>query len=114
MVTKRKRKMVSKHYQRQRSEREKFIDECLGGDGKIIDSFIVDKGHKNGLERHNITDNGIIIIYNLSSKKLVSKLIARPCQIKRYYQCTGKRYPKGYKKILALAERHKILGYNEL
>ena len=106
--------MTSKHYQNQRSEREKFIDECLGGNGRVIDSFIVDKGHKNGIERHEITDNAIIIIYNVASGKLVSKLIARPFQIKRYYQSTGRRYPKGYKKILALAERHKILGYNEL
>lgn len=106
--------MVSQHYQNQRNERERFIEECLGGDGKVIDSFIVDKGHRNGLEKHCITDNGIIIIYNLASKKLISKLIARPFQIKRYYKSTGRRYPKGYKKILALAERHQILGYNEL
>lgn len=106
--------MVSRHYQSERNERDKFIEECLGGDGKVIDSFIVDKGHKDGIERHDITDNGIIIIYNLASKKLVSKLIARPSQIKRYYQFTGRRYPKGYKKLLALAEKHKILGYNKL
>lgn len=106
--------MVSKHYQTRRNEREKFINEHLGGDGKIIDSFIVDKGHKNGLERHCITDNGIIVIYNVATKKLISKLIARPCQIKRYYKSTGRRYPKGYKRILALAEKHKISGYNNL
>lgn len=106
--------MTSKHYQNQRNERERFIDECLGGDGRVIDSFIVDKGHKDGIERHEITDNAIIIIYNVVSGKLVSKLIARPFQIKRYYKSTGRRYPKGYKRILALAEQHKILGYNDL
>ena len=106
--------MTSKHYQNQRNERERFIDECLGGDGRVVDSFIVDKGHKDGIERHEITDNGIIIIYNATSNKLCSKLIARPYQIKRYYKSTGRRYPKGYKRILALAEEHKILGYNEL
>lgn len=106
--------MVSKHYQGQRSERERFIEECLGGDGKVVDSFIVDKGHKDGIERHEITDNGIIVIYNVVTNKLCSKLIARPHQIKRYYQSTGRRYPKGYKRILALAEEHKNLGYNNL
>lgn len=106
--------MTSKHYQQERNERERFINECLGGDGKVVDSFIVDKGHKDGIERHEITDNGIIVIYNVASNKLCSKLIARPFQIKRYYQSTGRRYPKGYKRILALAEEHKILGYNEL
>lgn len=106
--------MVSRHYLIQRNEREKFIEECLGGDGKVIDSFIINKGHKKGLERHEITDNGIIIIYNLRTYKLITKKIARPFQIKKYYQFTGKRYPKGYRRILALAKRHQILGYNKL
>ena len=106
--------MTSQHYQKQRTKREKFIDECLGGDGQVIDSFIVNREHQNGLERHDITDNGIIIIYNVESGKLCSKLIARPAQIKRYYKSTNKERPKEYKKILALAERHKVLGYNEL
>ena len=46
--------MVSKHYLDQRNEREKFIEEHLGGDGKVVDSFVVDKGHKNGEERQSI------------------------------------------------------------
>lgn len=106
--------MTSRHYQRQRTKRERFIDERLGGDGQVIDSFIINKGHRNGLERHDITDNGIIIIYNVESGKLCSKLIARPTQIKRYYKSTNRERPKEYRKILALAERHKVLGYNEL
>lgn len=105
--------MVSKHYETQRNEREKFIEECLG-EGHIIDGFIVDKGHPRGAEVHSITDNGIIIVHNLLSGKLVTKLLARPQQIKRYYQYTGREPPKEYKKILELARQHQILGYNEL
>lgn len=105
--------MVSKHYKSQRNEREKFIEERLGGDGKVIDSFVVDKGHVGGEEIHCVTDNGIIIVYNATSKKLVSKLIARPQQIRRYYQNTGRRPPKKYKRVLKLAKQHQILGYNE-
>ena len=106
--------MVSKHYETQRNEREKFIEEHLGGDGRVVDSFVVDKGHIKGEEIHEITDNGIIIVYNAISKKLVSKLIARPQQIKRYYEYTGREPPKEYKKILELAREHQILGYNEI
>ena len=106
--------MVSKHYETQRNEREKFIEEYLGGDGRVVDSFIVNKGHIHGEEIHEITDNGIIIVYNAISKKLVSKLIARPQQIKRYYQNTGREPPKEYIKILELAKQHQILGYNEI
>ncbi len=101
--------MVSNHYKRQRYKREKFINECCNGDGKIIDEFVVDKGHKDGLERHCVTDTGIIIIYNAVSGKLVSKLIARPNQIKRYYSGTDREPPLS---LLRLAEWHESMGYN--
>ena len=102
--------MVSQHYKKQRYEREKFINQHCNGDGKVIDSFIVDKGHVKGLERHDITDNGIIIIYNAMSGKLVSKLIARPNQIKRYYQGTNREPPPS---LIRLAQWHEDLGYNK-
>lgn len=101
--------MVSKHYNGQRYKREKFIKERLNGDGNVIDSFIVDKGHKNGLERHDITDNGIIVIYNAKTNILVSKLIARPQQISRYY-CNSGREPPWW--LLRLCEWHESMGYN--
>lgn len=105
--------MTSKHYQEQRSEREKFIDEHFGDD-YIVDEFIVDKGHPHGAERHCITNNGIIIVYNANSGKLVTKLLARPQQIKRYYESSGRKLPLEYENILRLAKQHNILGYNEL
>lgn len=107
-------KKQTNHYKNQRYKREKFIEQYLGGDGKVVDTFVVDKEHKNGLEKHCITDNGIIIIYNLVSGRLVSKLIARPQQIKRYYEFTGRPPPPEYDDILKLAREHNILGYNEI
>ena len=101
--------MISNHYKKQRYKREKFINKCCNGDGKIIDEFIVDKGHKDGLERHCVTDTGMIIIYNAASGKLVSKLIARVNQIKRYYIGTDKEPPAS---LLRLAEWHESLRYN--
>lgn len=105
--------MVSKHYLNRRSEREKFIQECVG-QGYIVDGFIVDREHPNGAEVHSITDNGIIIIHNLLSGKLVTKLLARPQQIKRYYKNTKREPPEEYEKILELARIHNELGYNEI
>lgn len=64
--------MVSKHYQRERNEREKFIDEHFKY-GYLVDEFVVDKGHPHGAERHCITNNGIIIVYNLLSGKTCNK-----------------------------------------
>ena len=102
--------MVSKHYKSERYRREKFIDEHLNGDGKVIDSFVVDKGHKNGLERHDITENGIIVIYNAETNKLVTKLVARPQQIKRYYHNSGREPPQW---LLNLCQWHEDLHYNK-
>ena len=91
MATKRKRKMVSRHYQGQRSEREKFIDEKLGGDGNLVDSFIVNKLHPMGEEIHELRDNGLILIYNKNTGRLITKLIARKNQINRYYKNINKK-----------------------
>lgn len=103
--------MVSLHYGADRNSRERFICEHLGGNGKIVDSFIVDKGHKNGAELHCVTDNGIIIVYNVNSRKMVTKLIARPQQIERYYMHTKKNPPR---ELLELCREHQRMGYNYL
>ena len=105
--------MVSRHYRSQRNEREKFIDEHFSN-GYVVDEFVVDRGHPHGAERHCITSGGIIIVYNLNSGKLVTKLLARPQQIKRYYENSGREPPLEYENILKLAKEHNILDYNEL
>ena len=99
------------HYKNKRYRREKFISKHLCGDGHVIDSFVVDKGHKNGLERHDITDTGLIIVYNLESQKLVTKLIARENQVKRYYKDVEKTPPKW---LLELCKWHNSLNYNRV
>lgn len=103
--------MVSNHYKNQRCNREKFIDKYLGGDGRVIDSFIVNRNHVNGLERHDITENGIIVVYNAKSNVLVTKKIARPLQIKSLYMTKNKTPPKW---LIGLAEWHESLGMNYL
>lgn len=101
--------MTSNHYNKKRYKRQKIIEKYINGDGNVIDSFIVDKGHKKGAEIHSITDTGLIIVHNKKTVKLVTKLIARPEQIKRYYKNSDKQPPKW---LLELAEWHKSLGYN--
>ena len=101
--------ITSKHYSEKRYNREQFIKEHIGG-GKIIKSFVVDKGHKDGLEVHYLTSTGLIIIKNKRTKKLITKLIARPQQIKRYYKASNKSPPKW---LLDIAFQHQKMGYNE-
>lgn len=94
------------HYSDERSGREAII--ALIGEGKRIGFFTWNRGHKNGKEAHIVTDNAIILIFNLNSKKLVTKLIARPGQLERYY---GKgKVPTN---LMAKAIEHQKLGYNK-
>lgn len=106
--------MISKHYKNKRYDREKLIEKYIHNDGNIIDGFIVDKGHKNGAEIHSITDNGIIIIHNYNTGKLVTKLIGRPKQIMRYYEKANREPPPEYDRVLFLARWHESLGYNHV
>lgn len=76
--------MTSKHYTNDRQRREEVIN--MIGQGTSVATFIIDRGHKNGAEIHEITSTGIINIYNQRTHKLITKLIARPGQIRRYYK----------------------------
>lgn len=76
--------MTSKHYTNDRQKREKVIN--MIGQGTPVATFVVDRGHRNGAEIHEITNTGIINIYNQRTHKLITKLIARPGQIRRYYK----------------------------
>ena len=95
------------HFSRDRQDREALIRQI--GEGKVIKTVVIDKGHPNGPEIHKITDNAIVLIYNQRTGKLITKLIARPGQIKRYYT-NGERAPK---KVLDIAFEHSTKGYFE-
>ena len=77
----------------------------------IVDSFFVYRGHKDGPEIHSITDTGIIVIHNQKSGKMVTKLIARPGQIARYYLAEGRTAPQS---IIDIAREHQKKGYNHV
>lgn len=98
--------MTSRHYTNDRQKREEIIKKI--GYGKIIKSVVVDRGHKNGPEIHNLSDTGIITIQNQRTKKMITKLIARPGQIKRYYK-ENEIIPTG---LLNLAREHQKLALN--
>lgn len=83
------------------------------GSGKCVDAFIVDKEHPNGNEVHYILDNGVIVITNERTGKIVTELIARPRQIYRYWDGLGEDFPKEYRGIISKAREHQSNGYNE-
>jgi hypothetical protein len=98
--------MTSVHFTRDRQDRENLIKEI--GSGKVVKRVVIDRGHRNGPEIHEVTDNAIVNIYNQRTGKLITKLIARPNQIKRYYE-----EGKAPKEILNKAYDHMKKGYNE-
>ena len=100
---------ISVHFNQERRSRDAFINDYIGV-GSVVDSFIVDRGHPGGAERHSVTDTAIIIIHNLATNKLITELIARPEQLKRLYRSAGKEPPR---KVLKLAYKHNHERYNE-
>lgn len=100
--------MVSKHYNKDRIRREQLIKEI--GIGKEVATFRIDRNHPMGAELHTITTTGIIIIRNERTHKLVTKLIARPNQIRRYFP----KETEIVKSIIKIAIVHQQMGYNEV
>ena len=98
--------MTSAHYTIDRKAREAIIKTI--GDGTVILEKEVDRGHRNGPEIHKISDTGIITVYNKRSGKMITKLIARPNQIKRYYEDNAPM------ELLRVAREHQRMGYNEM
>ena len=74
----------------------------------LIGYYVIDTGHDNGLEVHAVWNNGIIKIYNLSTSKFVTVLIARIGQMKRYPNIEVTKTMK--RKI----KDHIQNGYNEI
>ena len=100
--------MNTMHWNDERISRATLIEQI--GEGTIIKTAIVDKGHRNGPEIHQLSDTGIITIYNQRTKRLVTKLIARPNQVKRYYNDIEK-IPQ---EILDIAKEHQLKGYHKM
>ncbi len=95
--------MTSKHWRQDRKERADLIGQI--GMGEMIKEVEIDKGHKNGPEIHAISSTGIITIFNKRTHRMITQLIARPKQLKRYF----KYVPQD---LWEIAIEHQKLGYN--
>lgn len=74
------------------------------GKFEVVESFVVDTGHPDGLELHSVTSTGVVIIANIEKKHIITYLIARPGQIKRYGINSNDLIEKAYE--------HSKLGLN--
>jgi hypothetical protein len=100
------------HFNEHRNDRHNKIVSTIG-EGKCIAYFLIDKAHPNGNEIHCVYDNGIIVIYNERTKKLITELIARPRQLVRYWDDLGEKFPVEYNDVMEKAKEHHKKGYNE-
>lgn len=98
--------MTSRHWKKERKERRELIETI--GHGRTVKTVVVDRHHKNGPEIHEISDTGIITIYNQRTKKMITQLIARPGQIKRYY-AEDEIIPF---ELIKIAREHQRMHYN--
>lgn len=97
--------MESRHWEEERQERARVIEAI--GKGKVIKAFRVDRHHNQGAEIHTISDTGIITVYNERTRKMITQLIARPGQIRRYFKAN-----EAPQELLEIAYKHYRLGYN--
>lgn len=97
---------ASKHFTRDRQVRRSVVESLIKSEnGHIVKSYIVDTGHKNGLEIHDVYSNSVVKIYNYNTNKHITDIIARPNQIKRYGILDAK--------MLKAAQIHKELNLNK-
>lgn len=96
--------MTSKHLTHDRQGRMALIAKI--GYGKPVASIEVDNGHKNGPEQQTLSTTGIITVRNIRTRKVVTYLIARPGQLKRFFTDAIPEY------LVEIAREHQRLGYN--
>ena len=69
------------HFANDMATRQHIIDNIIGGAGNVILTNVIDRGHKNGPERFELTDNGIIFVYNDWTDKRITILFPRVGQL---------------------------------
>lgn len=107
----RKRRNNTHHMSERERRIKKAQDLCRHENAEILDAFIVDKGHRDGEEVHWIFSNGVILITNYRTKRLITVLIGRVGQIYRYYAELRERPPHT---AIVFARKHQEAGYNHI
>ena len=106
---------ITNHFN-DRENRLKKIKAKITNIGSPIYSFIVNCGHINGKEIHTITEKGIIVIQNAKTKNIITILIARPGQIKRYWRGLNMDLPlndENFDIIMRFSDLNQKLEHNK-
>lgn len=105
----------TKHFIEERMNRAEFIKNVIGDTNRVICTNVIDRGHRNGEERFELTDKAIIKIYNNITNRHITDIIARPKQV---YNRMGDAFfsldINVRRRIISLARKHQELGYNNM
>lgn len=109
--------MNTNHYANERQIRENTIRFIIGY-GKPVAQYYINRGTQGG-ELHTISDTAIVTVTNPLTGKVITKLIARPNQIARYFEQpewvnTRKYTGANVRELKNIARQHQLAGYNQI
>lgn len=105
---------TSFHFANERSYRETLVN-YLGGPGKVILTNTIDRGHKDGPERFELTDKAILYVYNARTNRHINILFPRVGQLySRFGNLFDALPAETQKAIKSLCREYERLGYNEI
>lgn len=103
----------TKHFTNDMANRQYIIDNLIGGAGNVVLTNVIDRGHKNGPERFELTDKGIIFVYNDLTDRRITILFARVGQLYSRFGGLFETLPIDQQKaIKAKCREWEIRGYN--
>jgi hypothetical protein len=103
----------TRHFSTERLERRYLIEYVIKDTNNVICTCVKDRGHKDGPERFELTDKGIIKVYNNITNRHVTDLVARPKQIVDRFGVSFRSLSiELQNEVLTLAREHQRLGYN--
>lgn len=92
---------TSSHYKKDRRKREQRIK--MIGKGTIVKVTIGERDNRP--IKYMISDTGIITIWSIENKKVITKIIATPKQIRTYWE-------EAPTDLIAIAQYHKKMKWN--
>lgn len=92
---------TSSHYKRDRKGREQRIK--MIGEGKTVKVTIGERDNRP--IKYIISDTGIITIWSIENKRVITKIIATPKQIRTYWEDAPEN-------LIEIASYHKKMKWN--
>lgn len=78
--------MTSKHYMKDRKYREEAIKKYFGGEGKVVFETVKYDENRKNYYLYQITENAVLIVRATDKDLIITKMLARPSRIKKYWE----------------------------